>query len=40
MDIVIVLAFNDPYVMAAWGKANNQKGEIVSPRPGKAVDLR
>ncbi|KAI1149957.1 putative peroxisomal membrane protein [Nemania diffusa] len=28
-DIVIVIAFNDPFVMAAWGKANGIKDESV-----------
>jgi alkyl hydroperoxide reductase 1 len=33
-DIVIVIAFNDPFVMAAWGKANGIKDDsIVSPLP-------
>lgn len=31
VDIVAVLAFNDPFVMSAWGKANNvRNNEIVS----------
>lgn len=30
VDIVAVVAFNDPYVMSAWGKANNVRDEIVS----------
>jgi hypothetical protein len=31
VDIVAVLAFNDPFVMSAWGKANQvQNNEIVS----------
>lgn len=30
VDIVAVLAFNDPFVMSAWGKANQvQNNEIV-----------
>ena len=30
VDIVAVLAFNDPFVMSAWGKANHvQNNEIV-----------
>lgn len=29
VDIVAVLAFNDAFVMSAWAKANNIKGEIV-----------
>ena len=32
VDVVAVIAFNDPFVMSAWGKANNIKGDdIVSP---------
>lgn len=31
VDIVAVVAFNDPFVMSAWGKANEVRGdEIVS----------
>ena len=31
VDIVAVLAFNDPFVMSAWGKANKVRGnDIVS----------
>lgn len=31
VDIVAVVAFNDPFVMSAWGKANQvQNNEIVS----------
>jgi len=29
VDIVAVTAFNDPFVMSAWGKANNVKGDIL-----------
>jgi alkyl hydroperoxide reductase 1 len=33
VDIVAVLAFNDAYVMSAWGKANKVTGDdIVSTR--------
>ena len=32
VDVVAVLAFNDAWVMSAWGKANGIKGDdIVSP---------
>jgi hypothetical protein len=32
VDIVAVVAFNDAWVMSAWGKANGVKGDdIVSP---------
>ncbi|KIX95079.1 uncharacterized protein Z520_09389 [Fonsecaea multimorphosa CBS 102226] len=31
VDIVAVLAYNDAFVMSAWGKANGIKDEIVSP---------
>lgn len=38
VDIIAVLAFNDPYVMSAWGKANGIKGDdIVS---SLAIDAR
>jgi alkyl hydroperoxide reductase 1 len=31
VDIVAVVAFNDPFVMSAWGKVNKVQGnEIVS----------
>ncbi len=31
VDLVIVIAMNDPFVMSAWGKANTiKKDEIVS----------
>ncbi len=30
VDIVAVIAFNDAFVMSAWGKANGIKDEIVS----------
>lgn len=34
VDIVAVLAFNDPYVMSAWGKANSvRNNDIVSKDP-------
>jgi len=28
-DVVAVIAYNDPYVMSAWGKANNVKDSIL-----------
>jgi alkyl hydroperoxide reductase 1 len=32
VDVVAVVAFNDAWVMSAWGKANGVKGDdIVSP---------
>lgn len=31
VDIVAVVASNDPFVMSAWGKANGIKDEIVRP---------
>jgi peroxiredoxin len=32
VDIVAVVAFNDAWVMSAWGKANEVKGDdIVGP---------
>jgi uncharacterized UPF0146 family protein len=32
VDIVAVVAFNDPFVMSAWGKANRvQRDDIVRP---------
>ena len=35
VDIVAVLAFNDPYVMSAWAKANGVKEDkIVSSVAG------
>lgn len=30
MDIIAVLAFNDPFVMSAWGKVNGVRDSIVS----------
>ena len=34
VDIVAVIAFNDPFVMSAWGKANKVRGDdIVSITP-------
>jgi alkyl hydroperoxide reductase 1 len=33
VDVVAVIAFNDAWVMSAWGKANGVKGDdIVRPR--------
>lgn len=29
VDLVVVIAFNDAWVMSAWAKANNLKEEIV-----------
>ncbi|CAI7665698.1 hypothetical protein PCG10_002857 [Penicillium crustosum] len=29
VDIVAVLAFNDPFVMSAWGKANGVRGDDI-----------
>jgi hypothetical protein len=29
VDVVAVVAFNDPYVMSAWGKANGVKGDDI-----------
>lgn len=29
VDIVAVLAFNDPFVMSAWGKANKVRGDDI-----------
>ncbi|OKL62757.1 hypothetical protein UA08_01448 [Talaromyces atroroseus] len=29
VDVVAVLAYNDAYVMSAWGKANNVKGDDI-----------
>lgn len=33
VDVVACIAFNDAWVMSAWGKANGIKDEIVSPTP-------
>lgn len=33
VDIVAVVAFNDPFVMSAWGKANAVRDDIVSISP-------
>jgi alkyl hydroperoxide reductase 1 len=30
VDVVAVIAYNDAFVMSAWGKANGIKDEIVS----------
>lgn len=32
VDLVAVLAFNDAFVMSAWGKVNGIKDEIVSSK--------
>ena len=38
VDIVIVIAMNDAFVMSAWGKANDIKNDkIVSPRLRKLI---
>lgn len=38
VDIVAVLAFNDAYVMSAWGKANNVRDDsIVRNKPTHIV---
>ena len=29
MEVVAVLAYNDPYVMAAWSKANGIKNDEI-----------
>lgn len=29
VDIVAVVAFNDPFVMSAWGKANHVRGDDI-----------
>lgn len=29
VDVIAVIAFNDPHVMAAWGKANSIKGDDI-----------
>ncbi|KAK2742971.1 Peroxiredoxin Asp f3 [Onygenales sp. PD_40] len=29
VDVVAVIAYNDPFVMSAWGKANNIKGDDI-----------
>lgn len=29
VDVVAVLAMNDPFVMSAWGKANNVKDDSI-----------
>lgn len=29
VDVVAVLAYNDAYVMSAWGKANNVTGDDI-----------
>ena len=29
VDIVAVIAYNDPFVMSAWGKANHIKGDDI-----------
>ncbi|KAA6413895.1 MAG: allergen Asp F3 [Lasallia pustulata] len=29
VDLVVVIAFNDAWVMSAWGKANNIKGDDI-----------
>ena len=29
MDLVVVIAMNDPYVMSAWAKANEVKNDNI-----------
>ncbi|MCJ1311272.1 hypothetical protein MMC25_004943 [Agyrium rufum] len=29
VDLVVVIAYNDPFVMSAWGKANNMKSDGI-----------
>ena len=33
VDQIIVIAFNDAWVMSAWGKANGVKGDDIVSRP-------
>lgn len=33
VDVVAVLAYNDAYVMSAWGKANGVKGDDIVRTP-------
>lgn len=39
VDIVAVIAFNDPFVMSAWGKANGIKGDDIvgTARPAHRI---
>lgn len=41
VDVVAVVASNDPFVMSAWGKANGVKDEVVCTQgpPGSYCDL-
>lgn len=32
VDIVAVVAFNDPFVMSAWGKVNQVRGDDIVSR--------
>lgn len=29
VDVIAVIAYNDPFVMSAWGKANGIKGDDI-----------
>ena len=41
VDVVIVIAMNDAWVMSAWGKANGIKHDkIVSPEPSMPFPCR
>lgn len=33
VDVVAVIAYNDPFVMSAWGKANSIKGDDIVGGP-------
>lgn len=39
VDIVAVVAFNDPFVMSAWGKANKVQGDEIVSRWPRSVPL-
>lgn len=40
VDIVAVVAFNDPFVMSAWGKANSVRGDDIVSIPLLCTFLR
>lgn len=39
VDVVAVIAFNDPWVMSAWAKANGIKDEMVSSHPANGARI-
>lgn len=40
VDVVAVLAYNDPFVMSAWSKANGVKNDDIVRIPGSRTFAR